>query len=131
MVHADLEHAIIGAHGQPRQRQRHAPMIVETLVRRMNHASAAEHGAEDFLGRRFASAARHCDPLAEISHARSGGKIAQPLQRIANHQQRRTFWRVFRRARNERRRCASLEGVFQKFMAVANIAQRHKNIAGL
>ena len=54
VVHADLEDAEVGCLGHARQRQRHAPMIVERGDRRMHAALRLEHMAQHLLGRGLA-----------------------------------------------------------------------------
>ena len=66
MVHADLDHREIGVGGHPRQRQRHAPVVVVARLGGMDAALAGQHRAQHLLGRGLADRAGDADHLARV-----------------------------------------------------------------
>jgi hypothetical protein len=63
VVHADLEDGEPGGCRTTRQRQRHAPVVVERGGRGMGLALRAEHAAQRFLGRGLADRTGDGDDL--------------------------------------------------------------------
>ncbi len=70
VVHADLENAVAGLLGQARERERHAPVIVERGDRGMDLAVAREREAERILGRGLADRAGDRDDLGAAAGPR-------------------------------------------------------------
>jgi hypothetical protein len=81
MVHPDLDHREIGGDRHPRQRQRHAPVVVVAGLCRMGVALPRQDRAQHLLGRGLA------DRPGDAHHFRLGprpGEGAQSLQRLQN-----------------------------------------------
>ena len=74
MVHADLEHGKARCGRAARQRQRHAPMIVEGRGRGMGLALRRQHAAQRFLGRGLADRAGDGDHLPLQPRARGAAR---------------------------------------------------------
>ncbi len=77
MVHADFENTEFCGPGHPRQRQRHAPVIVERADRRMGCAKVGKHCLEHFLGAGLADRAGHRDNPGGAASAGGAAKIFQ------------------------------------------------------
>ena len=57
VIHADLDHGEVDVRRHPRESQRHAPVIVEGLLRRVHFAGGRKTRAQHFLGAGLACAA--------------------------------------------------------------------------
>ena len=104
MVHADLEDGVIGIARQPRERQRHAPMIVVGFVRGMDRGQAARASAAAFpwcRSCRRCPSPRRCAPrcapaparpsafsASSVSATRSSGPLASPAKSARDHGER-------------------------------------------
>ena len=79
---------VAGRH--PRQRQRHAPMIVERFLRRVRRARIAQAGAQHLLGAGLAGAARDGDDarVRREPRARRAPMRFERVQRIVDAEQR-------------------------------------------
>ena len=123
MVHADLEHAEGDIRRTPRQRQRHAPVIVERGDGGMGGALRRQHLQQHFLGRGLADRAGDGDhPGAE---PRPGGprQIDQRAEHVLDDQQRCIGGEaVALGARNDGQRRPRLQGGLDEIMAVVNVA---------
>ena len=90
MVHAHLEHAALRVARHARQRQRHAPMVVEAAGRGDGAALALERALQRLLGSGLADAAGDADDLRRRCAARAARPSASSaVMRIADDQQRR------------------------------------------
>ncbi len=95
MVHADLEDGVAGIARHARQRQGHAPVIVERLDRGMGLARPAERQMQRLLGARLAHAAGHRANARIDTGAAMQSQLAQGIQRIVYmHQRRRALQAV-------------------------------------
>ena len=89
MVHADLEDRKPGRRRATRQRQRHAPVIVEGRNRCMGLALRAEHRAQRFLGRGLADRSGHRDDFSAEPGPCRAAEVPQPGEHIVHHEQPR------------------------------------------
>ena len=99
VIHADLEDRKTRRRRAARQRQRHAPVIVERRGRGMGLALRAEHAPQRLLGRGLADRTGHRDHLRVQPRARGMREIDQTGEHVVDHQQRRIGARTFRAAR--------------------------------
>ncbi len=79
VVHADFEHAEIGAFRHERQRKRHAPEIVVGFLRSVRAPRCRKHQAQHFLRAGLADAAGDGDDARACSLA---GRAAERVQRF-------------------------------------------------
>ena len=89
MVHADFEHRVFRSFRQPRERERHAPVIVVGGGRGMRLAVGGERELQGLLGGGLADRAGDRDDLGLRARARGAAEIAQGLQHVLDDQQRR------------------------------------------
>ena len=99
VIHADLEHRKTRIRRAARQRQRHAPVIVERRARGMASALRAEHAPQRLLGRGLADRAGHRDHRRLEPRPRGMRQIDQAGEHVVHHQQRRIALRTCRAAR--------------------------------
>ncbi len=90
MVHAHFQHGEPRVFGQVRERQRHAPMVVEAFLARMRLARRFERGGEHFLRARLAGGARDADDFRLRARARFDPQILERLHRIIDGEERAT-----------------------------------------
>ena len=77
MVHADLEDAVARRRRHARQRQRHAPVVVERGRRIVDRALRRERARQHLLGAGLADAAGDGDDLAAVApRARRSAEVA-------------------------------------------------------
>ena len=88
MVHADFEHAVPRGFRHPRERQRHAEMIVVRRRRRMRRALHGEDRVERFLGASLADGARHRRDPRGRAGARRPAKRDQRVKHIGHGNER-------------------------------------------
>ncbi len=86
MVHADLEDGKPRRRRASRQRQRHAPVIVEGGGRGVSLALRAEHAAQRLLGRGLANRAGDRDHLRLQTRARGAGEIDETGEHVLHRQ---------------------------------------------
>ena len=90
-VHADLDHREVGVRRHPRQRQRHAPVVVEALLGRV-HACPARPSAsaQHLLGCRSCRPSRSPPRPGPPKRARAAAPSARSAaEHVGHHQQRR------------------------------------------
>ena len=81
VIHADFEHRKARCRRQPRERQRHAPVIVERGDRRVGLAIARQRNPQRFLGRGLADGAGDGDDLAsERARAARRDRLIPPAR---------------------------------------------------
>ena len=89
VIHPDLGDRKFRIGRAARQRQRHAPMIVERGGRGVGLALRAQNVQQRLLGRGLADRTGHGDHLALEARARGMRKFDQGRQHVVHHQQRR------------------------------------------
>ena len=87
MVHADLENPDFRGKRQARQRQRHAPMIVEAAGIGEGLGLAGKGETQRFLGAGLADAARDADEPRLAARPASAAQASQREKRIVHHEQ--------------------------------------------
>ena len=123
MVHTNLEDRELRARRAPRERQRHAPMIIEGCRRGMGFALPLQHRTQRFLGRGLADRSRHRDDLCMRAGARGFRDINQTCEHVRHHQQRQAIRKMrAMRLRDHRNPTAVLQRRFDKSMPVMHIA---------
>ena len=132
VIHADLDHGKARCGRHARQRQRHTPVVVEGLLRRVHAAGLRQAGAQHLLGARLAGAAGDRDDarLALKPRTRGPADALQRAQRIVDADQRAIARRarIASRARGSRR--AARERGRHEVVPVALGLQRHEHLAG-
>jgi hypothetical protein len=131
MVHTDLERRILGIARQPGERQRHAPMIVVGLVRRVHPAEAAEHQPQHLLAAGLADASGHRDDARFAAVAAGAAELVQRLERVGHADERAGGVAAeFGADHGESRTCG--ESLIDIVMAVGALAQnREEQLARL
>ena len=127
MVHADLEDGKTRRRRASRQRQRHAPVIVEGCGRGVSLALRAEHAAQRLLGRGLADRTGDRDHLRMQPGARGTGEIDERGQHVVHQQERRVGREFFALGGfDHRERSARLQGRRDKIMPVMDLALDRK-----
>ncbi len=123
VIHADLEDRKAHRRRASRQRQRHAPVIVERRGRGMGRPLRAQHAPQRFLGRGLADRAGDRDHLRVKPRARGAREIDQTGQHVVDHQQRRVARElVALRGFDHRQRSTRLQRRRDEIVAVMDVA---------
>ena len=127
VIHADLENGEMRALRQPRQGERHAPMVVVGRRRRVGLALSCQHQAQGILGPGLADRSGDRDDAGARATARRGGEIAQGGEHVGNQEKRRIrrHGDVFF-LRDDAKRRAAFERGRDKIVAIAVLAQNRE-----
>jgi len=129
VVHADLEHAERACDGQPRERQRDAPVVVERFLGGVRRSEPRENGPQHLLRPRLADATRHRDDARRRSGPRCLGNIVEAGQRIGDAQESTVAGLSLVTHVDEGRGGLRRERVRDEVVAVTHIAKRDEEIA--
>jgi hypothetical protein len=131
VVHPDLDHREFGLGRHPRQRERHAPVVVVAGFGRMGAPLPRQHGAQHVLGRGLADRSGHTDKTRPGARPGRHGKRGQRLQHIRHDQQRGVCGHAVGPVGDKRRRRPLGQRLRHELMPVAHVLQRHEQIARL
>ncbi len=130
VVHPDLDDRELRIGGDRRQRQRHAPVVVEAADRGMRLALNAQAMTQHLLGRGLADAAGHGD------HPSLGPRSPRPAERLERRlhvrdQQQRRVLATLGHAAHQRGRSTRIQRRADETVPVARRGQGHEHLSGL
>ena len=131
MVHAHLEDAEAGVFGHARQTEGQAPVVVETALAGAGRPLFAEDQLQGLLGAGLADASGDPDDPRLGSETGVPRQLAQGLQRIADHHQRRVRGDARRHVGDDGPGDIMGQGVGDERVAVeVGSLERHEEVAG-
>ena len=131
VVHADLGDAEPRRRRQPRQGQRHTPVVVVGRFGGQRRAGGGEDRAQHFFRCRLADAAGDGDQMAAKTGTRVTAEAGQPRQRIGDAQEVGRARHLGRIAVHQRAGRAGGQCFRDMIVPVAMFAdQRHEQVAG-
>ena len=123
VIHADFEDRETHRRRTSRQRQRHAPVIVERRGRGVCRSLRVQHPPQRLLGGGLADRAGDRDHLRMEPRARGISESNQTGQHVIHHQQRRVARELVALCGpHHRQRCTGLQRRGDEIMAVVDVA---------
>ena len=129
MVHADLDHGIIGVDRHPCQCQGNTPVIVVALDRCMCPPLICEDRQQHFLGGRFAYATGHRRDFCPRAGPRSRPQRLKSAQHVLYNKQRRVSRNIVGNTTYQRRPRPFFQSRNHKIMAVTYILEGDEQVA--
>jgi len=129
VVHADLDHGKVGILRQPRQRQRHPPVVVVACLGGVHIALRCQHRAQHFLARGLADRTGHANHAGPRPRPACAAQFGQRRKHIGHDQKRVSLGTARRNMADERCGSAARQRSGHEIMAIAHVLQGNEQIA--